>query len=387
MQDGYISEDGTYETGTPSLFGAPVLVREGDVDFAEVVSGSVEKLAIYGRTHSEVWTDFVSQLTTTEALAQFGRGFISYPDDIRWFLYGVGAWANILGPEAKDRNTKTIQAVNAAVTGDGTPSGSLKRAVLLSAFLNHTVMRNFAGFVGRLAGGAVTTAFIQILMNRVGLSFLVPDRGVPKFFAFFPPLFLITCTGAVVRLAEKHFDKYGNLDNMGLTDILAAIATGQDEPDIGSSFMRLAGADLARRISSAVMSCGADIREANNVWFGEDSSNARNLHAEIRQLEADMSAASNDLRYARNDDEFYDALIRSHNIAIKSKRLGCRNEELEIFIILMDQTLLECLNMFIDSMVAVMESQTGNYEYWKVVEADKARMSLLNNTDYTRPEY
>jgi len=119
VQDGYISEDGIYETRSPSLFNAPVLVREGGEDFAEVVSGSVEKLSIYGRTHSEVWKDFISQLTTTEALAQFGRGFISYPDDIRWFLYGVGAWGNILGPEAKDRNTKTIQAVNEAVTGDG----------------------------------------------------------------------------------------------------------------------------------------------------------------------------------------------------------------------------------------------------------------------------
>lgn len=91
MDGGYISEEGEYETGRPGLFGSPVLVREDDENFAEVVTGSTEQLFMYGRTHSEVFQEFLAQLTTPQAIAQFGRGFISYPDDIRWFLYGTAA--------------------------------------------------------------------------------------------------------------------------------------------------------------------------------------------------------------------------------------------------------------------------------------------------------
>lgn len=123
-------------TSPPGLFGSPVLVRETDDQFAEVVSGSVERLVIWGRTNSELFQDFVTGLTDPQVLAQFGQGFISYPDDLRWFLYGSASYANLLGPEAKRKNDETIAAVREAITGDDVPSGRTKRAVLLSAYLN-----------------------------------------------------------------------------------------------------------------------------------------------------------------------------------------------------------------------------------------------------------
>ncbi len=70
---------------------------------------------MYGKTHSEVFSDFLAQLTTPEALAQFGKGFISYPDDMRWALYGAASWANLLGPVAKAKSHATIAAVKEAI--------------------------------------------------------------------------------------------------------------------------------------------------------------------------------------------------------------------------------------------------------------------------------
>lgn len=387
MNSGYISEDGEYETGRPGLFGSPVLVREDDENFAEVVSGSTEQLFMYGRTHSEVFQEFLAQLTTPQAIAQFGRGFISYPDDIRWFLYGTAAFFTLLGPAAKTRNTETVRAVTRAVGGDGTPSAKLKASVLFGVYLNYTLMRNTAGFAGRLAGGFATKLILQIVANRFGVGFINPnnywlERNLPF---FLKPLFLIVTAGSMVRLAEKHFDKFGNLDRMSLTEILVSATTGQDEPGEASQFSRLTGVDLGRRMTSAISSCDADIREANGVWFGEDSVKARRVWDETNQLRSEGFGVSNDLRTANTDDEFFDAIVRAHNIAIKAKQMGCQNPNLETFIILMDQTLVSAIGLLLEGLNAVLESQSGHYEYWEVVIRDFERMRNLNNPDYTAP--
>jgi len=382
MQDGYINEDGEYMTSPPRLFGSPVLVRETDDQFAEVVSGSVERLVIWGRTNSELFQDFLNGLTDPQVLTQFGRGFISYPDDIRWFLYGSASYANLLGPEAKRKNNETIAAVRAAITGDDVPSGRTKRAVLLSAYLNYTARRNPAGFAGRLAGGFVTTAFIQFLLNRTGLGFLVPSNGLPRFFAFFPPLFIITTLGSIVRVAEKHFDEYGHLENLGLNDILVAMTTGADMPGEAGRFARAVGANLASKLSNAILFCDADIREANDVWFGEDSARADQIWEETRYLHSQATQISSNLRYASSDDQFYDALIRAHNLAVRAQRLGCSAEGLDDFVILMDQTLLQCLDLFIHAIDAALVSQSGNYEYWQYVQRDLEQLRSINDPDY-----
>ncbi|MFS4438712.1 hypothetical protein ACMA5I_10900 [Paracoccaceae bacterium GXU_MW_L88] len=384
MQDGYISEDGEYKTGSPGIFGSPVLVREGDEDFAEVVSGSTERLFMYGRTHSEVFQEFLSQLTTPEAITQFGRGFISYPDDIRWFLYGVAAYANLLGPEAKGRNTETFQRVSQVFGGDGTPSARMKSAVLFGAYLNHTLMRNAAGFSGRLVGGFTTKLVLQIAANRFGVGFLNPqaywlERNLPFFLR---PMFLIVTAGSVVRLAEKHFDQYGDLQSMSLTDILVSATTGQDTPGDGVRFTQQTGADLANKLSNALMFCDADIREANDVSFGEGTVRADRLTQEIGELRSQAFSIASDLRYASNDDEFFDAIVRAHNIAVKARLMGCAHNGLETFIILMDQTLISCMSLLLEGLNAILESQSGHYEYWNIVIQDFENFKNLNNPEY-----
>ncbi|WP_415918915.1 hypothetical protein [Tateyamaria sp. SN6-1] len=379
MQDGYIAEDGTYNTGSPGLFGSPVLVREGDEDFAEVVSGSAEELFMYGRTHSEVFRDFTSQLTTPQAIAQFGHGFISYPDDIRWFLYGVAAWANLLGPEAKDRNTQTIDRFTEVVIGDGSPSFKARSTVLFGAYLNHTVMRNLAGFSGRVAGGFVIKLVMQIALNRYGVGFLHPDSWVPSRTPFFlKPMFLLVSVGSVVRLAEKHFDQYGNLNSMSLTDILVSATTGQDIPGEGARFSRQTGASLAQQLESSLMFCQADIREANDISFGEGTVSADRIESEIRGMESDAFTIGSRLRYASNDDDFYNAIVSAHNLAIQARQMGCQAEGLETFINLMDPTVALCLDLFLEGVNAVLMSQSGHYEYWEVFMRDLARLETLN---------
>ncbi len=83
---------------------------------------------------------------------------------------------------------------------------------------------------------------MQVGLNRVGLGVLFPDNWAPKGTPFFlKPMFLLVSYGSIVRLAEKHFDVFGDLAKMSLVDILVSATTGQDEPNQGIGFTRQAG--------------------------------------------------------------------------------------------------------------------------------------------------
>lgn len=130
------------------------------------------------------------------------------------------------------------------------------------------------------------------------------------------------------------------------------------------------------------MFCDADIREANDFSFGEDSVGARDVWEETSRMHTQASEISNQLRHASSDVEFYDALIRANNLAVRARRFGCSAEGLDDFIVLMDQTLLQCLDLFFHAIDAALVSRSGNYEYWRYLEADLAQLLAINNPDY-----
>ncbi|MEO0913108.1 MAG: hypothetical protein AAFY59_08970, partial [Pseudomonadota bacterium] len=421
-----------------------VAVDDADPNFAETLCETGARPVWIGLEGAELWQMFLQGLRN--APSGLLQGALSYPVDIGWFGYGCAASLGLVGSEAQGRIVDTARTAGRLLgevavpqladryqrqqsiielnqgealpfpnvpTGEGPapqaldrleqldrfggenagdaagaflaealrapPTTEMRVALLASTYINSQLTQYGYHTAGRFAGGAAVKLVLSMFAAR---AFPVGGVAAINSWYYTAAMFLITTLGSIIRLAEKHYDKFGNLDNMTVSQLLLSFTSGVDDIDEMENMRRQTMREVDQNWDHLCWNHRRYLREVLGVSFGEESPSLD------RQAEA-LGARLNEIRWelisANTEDEFYEALLKAHNEAIFMKQLGINHPMVDYFVRLGDPTVLHFLNMVLVSISRGFVNLTGpmDLNFWNIIMREQRRyMEQNNNPDY-----
>lgn len=395
MGQGYIAADGTYVEGD-ALF-ARLLRREelpdNHPDFAETLASTGARPVWYGLTGSELVREAFGSFADMSNWKNFLAGAASYPIDIGWFGYGIAAATGAVGLSAQGRVLATGNRVwqvceEAYAIGTSGPAGINKLAFMGSVYLNYLITGGAYAAFGRWRGGQFTQIGMALLLARGIASTAVSIEESPWFKW---AMFGVVTAGSVVRIGEKFHDKLGSVDNLNLMDFIVSASTGEDDPDRIRGILGSTASDLASRLTELELDYPRDAEQRQGYSFGDEIPDY--IRTEIWKTRSEISELSLSIRYSYyQSDEFYDQLIRAHNLCVRLKRSGVEHPTIDYFVKLADPTILHFVRMLFFSVANVTKHMNATnmallreYDFWSLLKAEWEVGDNINNPDYVLP--
>lgn len=392
MSEGYIATDGTYVEGDAilgRLFKRQELA-DNHPDFAETLASTSSRPVWYGLTGSELVKDAFGSFANMSNWKSFLAGAASYPMDIGWFGYGLAASTGAVGPSAQGRVLATGNRVwqvikEAYAVGTSGPAGINKLAFMGSVYLNYLATGGVYGAAGRWRGGQFTKIGVALLFARGVPTTAITIEESPWFNW---SMFAVVMSGSVIRIGEKFHDKLGSVDSLKLMDFIISASTGEDDPDKISGIFGNATSDLSNRLDTLRFDFPRDAEERRGYRFGDDIPDY--ARSEIRKISSEISQIASDIRYSYySSDEFYDHLIKAHNLCVRLKRSGVEHPTIDYFVKLADPTVLHFMRMLFFSIGNVTKHMsTANmallrqYDFWSMMKSEWDVGDKINNPDY-----
>lgn len=435
MGEGYISKSGDYISGDDSmgrLFNRREIVDDHP-DYAETLAAGNHRVVWYGMTQSELTQAALASFVKIENWEAFLKGAVSYPLDIGWCGYGIVAGLGQVGRPAQERVQATgvrvwdvaleaggiaqtiasaedgkvlndlaseagrealnrvaepvIDGVRDAATDvvvDNLASGKLtKLAFMGSVYLNYLATGGAYGFAGRWRGGQHTRMALAIFFARG-----VPGTALAIYNSpwFTWPMMAVTTAGSLIRLGERHYDKFGHVNNIDLLSILVSTTTGEDDPDEVDGITRNIYQQIKEQFYDLSWDYERDALERLGYNFGDEVPNR--IRERVKSTTSELRELSGYGGYVGTptEDGFYNFLIKAHNLAIRLKREGVEHPAVEKMIMLSDPTLLHFARMFFLSaanVVKKIDQATLNvlheYDFWSMIQAELQAGDEINN--------
>lgn len=396
---GYLSKNGEYienEGMIQRLFDR-MEIDDAHPDFAETIAGSPSTPLIYGLEASEIMQAVWESLKEKENWVSMAQGFASYPADIGWFGYGVASWMGALGPvnqkKVNDTGAKVGELISeaaeflapaAAGTAVGVaasvPQNMNKLAFLGSVYLNYLLTGGVYKAAGRMAGGYATRLFVAILVSRgaasIGLG--VTPQAITSNKWYSRGFSAVTTVGSMVRTGEKMHDKFGSVAEMTLMDVIVSATTGEDDAETIKGILQQMGRDAEGRL--------------DNLWNDiavEYERYGTRHYEEINEIKWQLFQAMSGMRYTYDETEFYEKLIKAHNLCILLRDKGVDHPTIDYFINLADPTILHVMRLLFFSVMAAFGNMLTIPDtamtYWGLLNAELSRSSEINNTGNVLP--
>lgn len=391
---GYLSKNGEYieDDGTLQRFFNRLEIEDTHLDFAETIAGSPSTPLIYGLEASEIMQAVWESLKEKENWVSMAQGFASYPADIGWFGYGVASWMGALGPanqkKVNDTGAKVGELISeaagflapaAAGSAIGVvasvPQNMNKLAFLGSVYLNYLLTGGAFKFSGRFAGGYATRYFVALLISRGAGSFgaVVSPNAILSNKWYSRGFLGVTTVGSMVRTGEKMHDKFDSVDDMTLMDVIVSATTGEDDAEAIKGVLQQMGRDAEGRLDNL----------RNDIEVEYERYGTRH-YQEINAIKWQLYQTKSGMRYTYDENEFYEKLIRAHNLCILLRDKGMKHPTIDYFINLADPTILHIMRLLFFSVMSTFSNMLvipdAALSYWEMLRAELARSSDINNT-------
>ena len=170
-----------------------------------------------------------------------------------------------------------------------------------------------------------------------------------------------------------------------MTRPVLSVTTGEDDPKAASNALFSLRSDLASKFNKLAWDLPREYERIGSDQY----TTASDERWKMSQIESD-------LRYG---NDFYGALIQAHNSALALKRAGVFKDDeeslanLNTFIQLNDPTILHFTRLlFFYAANAVKHMSSGSmsalrkYDFWSMIEAEKAIADKINNPNYITPK-
>jgi hypothetical protein len=442
MADGYISKSGEYISGDDTLgrLFTRSEIKDDHEDYAEVLETENHKVIWYGMTKNELIRAAFGSLVEGDNWKNFGSGMTSYPVDLGWFGYGMAAATGVIGPSAQQRVVNTglkvwslvteadevlgeITTIEKGLSGEkpqkpphtniGTqikdgvveamqdkaadgiinPKSLTKLSFLISVYLNHLATGGLYNAAGRFVGGTITNQLVALLLARG-----IPPKqiAIANSGWFTWPMTVIVTAGSVIRLGEKLFQKFGNLDNLDLLSIAVSATTGEDDFDA----IRKTTSSIYRDIKSgmedlsyayerdAIERWGYGYGYINDEWRDKEAPKyikdiAKKNAEEILTLAWDSYY---DHHGTPTEDQLYNYLIKVHSLCVKLQREGVEDPIIDKMVSLADPTILHFARLFafsyanvIKKIDSVLMDDLREYDFWSLLEGELLAHDMINN--------
>lgn len=149
---------------------------------------------------------------------------------------------------------------------------------------------------------------------------------------------------------------------------------------------------MSDRLMELGMDYPRDAEQRRGYSFGDELPDY--IRDRIRATEREISDLSYSIRYSYyKSDDFYDQLIRAHNLCIRLKQSGVDHPTVDYFLKLADPTILHFTRLLAFSVANVVKHINATnmallreYDFWAMIQAEWAVGGNINNPDYILPE-